>query len=66
MSDIFQFGRHEPPVLAGRVIVLEEGPDIIVVSKPATVPVRVIDRLFSSTRPRSHAWNASHRIDMIW
>ncbi|KAL2643993.1 hypothetical protein R1flu_011580 [Riccia fluitans] len=31
--------RHEPPVLAEHVTVLEEGPDVITVNKPASVPV---------------------------
>ncbi|KAL3697118.1 hypothetical protein R1sor_011194 [Riccia sorocarpa] len=31
--------RHEPPVLAESVTVLEEGPDVITVNKPASVPV---------------------------
>ncbi|KAG0570465.1 hypothetical protein KC19_6G164400 [Ceratodon purpureus] len=31
--------RHEPPVFAGAVTVLEEGPDVITVCKPASVPV---------------------------
>lgn len=35
--------RHEPPVLAGEVIILEEGPDVMTVCKPASVPVRVIE-----------------------
>ena len=35
--------RHEPPVLAGAVIILEDSPDVITVCKPASVPVRVIE-----------------------
>lgn len=32
--------RHEPPVMAESVTILEEGADVITVCKPASVPVR--------------------------
>lgn len=32
--------RHEPPVMAESVTILEEGVDVITVCKPASVPVR--------------------------